>query len=878
MEFAELEKKMVLPYLVGEEQCAKEYAELFNGKMLDDAALQKRLIESVVSSAKNGVESFSAEYPTAQIDLSRHALRLLGMNKEGNVFTQDKNLIADAPFLLNSLIYGKGKVYSEEVATELLAYEANKKSSKYSQEARTMLDSYLSDMVMERLKKIANDAEVDNVIKQAPQVELVSVQGIEAPPILVQVDSGTPPTQEAINTVPEGAQVPSTVYDKPSASVEPSFEDISSPHIVTKELADELDERLLRLLSESDPMMQKRGFTTKVADLIKYKAQDLFDPIPLRYPSEPLFSDTLVHMDANGRASSEPLLQFKFGKVVMPNAKVDQSVYKIMAIQTLRNGVTQPHIRCDFSDPKIAQDFLIKTVDELMEVGYDINDMTVQPKMKTFFEALKASKISNEFSISQTRPDEKPELAVEPEVTLTPEETLIENNKLVTGVTETLSLNQETPIPVNQLSAANLNSVLMADVDILSQLNKTTHKEVKGYVASLVKKANPENGKTIGPRELEKLNEISVEAISNTFGDSQGKRFTEIMENVVSLADEHQLEVDPGAQVNDGYGNMDMPPLDGMDMPPLDGMDMPPLDGMDMPPYIELEMGVDMSDPNVNNDISDDSVRNDSVAEKNDIVAEKDPITLVSHGKAPYQNVKENKSSYFVKTSDGKETWGVGLKSAIEQSGAKVGDEIEFSRKSTEHFTIDVEVKNDEGVVTGKKPKDVTRTVWEVEVKPKDNQLVNVADPKVSESVDIPTADSMEEEMASRDIKKVTSDMTSSAEALVATVGAEVDALIPEQAQGDMSLSALIEMDPAELESKVLAEEQDVMNAISGVLDQGGAMLTQSELGFLNSLPNSVKEVYADKIEPILGVEPLDVPSVENTIEPERNEGASYKR
>ena len=869
MEFAALERGMVLPYIVGEEQYAKEYAELFNGKMLNDAALQKRLIESVVSSAKNGVENFSAEYPTAQVDLSRHALSLLGMNKEGKVFTQDKNLLADAPFLLNGLIYGKGKVYSEEVATELLAYEANKQASKYSQETRTMLDSYLSDMVMERLKKIANDAEVDNVIKQAPQVEQVS--NMEIPAIIPdgdqeihpKVDEGRVSTPETMGVSQEEAEVPSTVYDKPSASIEPSFEDISSPHIVTKDLADELDERLLQLLSESDPMMQKRGFTTKVEDLIKYKAQDLFDPIPLRYPSEPLFSDTLVHMDANGRASSEPLLQFKFGKVVMPNAKVDQSVYQIMAVQTLRNGVTQPHIKCDFSDPKVAQDFLVKTVDELMAVGYDINDMTVQPKMKKFFEALKASKITNEFSISQARPDETPELSVDPEVTLTQEEALIANNKLVTGVTETLSLNQETPMPVNQLSAANLNSVLMADVDILSQLNKKTHKEVKGYVASLVKKANPENGKTIGPRELEKLNEISVEAISNTFGDSQGKRFTEIMENALSLADGNQREVDHGVPVNDGYGDMGMPPLDGMDMPP----------------YIELEMDVDMGESNQPNEIIDNSVENDNVVENNVSFAEKEPVTLVSHGRAPYKNVKENKSSYFVKTSDGKETWGVGLKGAVEKSGVKIGDEIELFRRSTEPFTIDVEVKDNEGVVTGKKPKDVTRVVWEIEIKPKDNQLVNAASPKVSESDAALTLDGVEEEMASRDIKKVTSEMTSTAEALVATVGAEVDALIPEQVHGDISLNTLIDMDPAELESKVLAEEPDVMNAISSVLDQGGAMLTQSELGFLNSLPNSVKEVYADKLEPILGIESSDIPSVENTVpEPERNERTGYTR
>jgi hypothetical protein len=897
MEYADLEKMMVLPYLVGEEQYAKEYAELFNGEMLKDASLQKKLIESIVSSAKGGVEYFSAEYPTAQVDLSRHALNLLGMNKKGKVFTQDKELLADAPFLLNSLIYGKGKVYSEEVAAELLAYESNKKGSKYTQEARAMLDSYLSDMVMERLKKIANDAESDNVLKQAPQVE--AEQDMIVPPLAPDMDSESP--QQGANVVSladdssaqvanDDVQVPSTVYDKPGASIEPSFKDISSPHIVTKELADALEERMLNILSESEPMMQRRGFTTKVADLIKYKAQDLFDPIPLRYPSEPLFSESLVHMDANGRASSEPLLQFKFGKVIMPNAKVDDAVYKIMAIETLRNGVKKPHIKCDFSNPKTAQDFLLKTVDELIEVGYDINDMSVQPKMQKFFDALKASKLTNEFSISETRPDEKPELKVEPEAVLTQEEAMVANNKLVTNVTETLSLNQENPIPVNQLSAENLNSVLMADAETLSTLNQKTHKEVKSYVGNLVKKANPETGKSIGPRELEKLGLISVDAISNTFGDSQGKRFTEIMENAVSLAADNQLDVDQSIPVPESYGDM------GVEGPPLMD-DLPPLDGMDMPPYIELEMDVDMDALNQTHTVSNDSVNNDSVTSNdsvnNDSVKTKVPVTLVDHGKAPYQNVKNNKLSYFIKTSDGKETWGVGLKGALERSSAKIGDEIELSRISSENITISVDKKDDKGVVIGKEDKEVTRVVWEIESQPKDNQQANVIKSDTNENDFLPPLDGMdipphidlkmgasltEDEMALRDIEQVKSDMTYATEELVAP-GTETQLAIPEQGNATISLNGLIEMDPAELESRVLAEEPDVMGALSSVLDQDAAMLTQSELGFLSTLPSSVKERYADKLDPILGVEELDEQIIEqSTPKQDRSDSTAFRR
>ena len=90
------------------------------------------------------------------------------------------------------------------------------------------------------------------------------------------------------------------------------------------------------------------------------------------------------------------------------------------------------------------------------------------------------------------------------------------------------------------------------------------------------------------------------------------------------------------------------------------------------------------------------------------------PVTLVSHGAAPYKDVKDNAQSYYVKTSDGQTQWGVGLKEAMENSKAKVGDEIALKKLGSEEVEIKVDRKDENGKVIGQDTKDVMRVMWEV--------------------------------------------------------------------------------------------------------------------------------------------------------------------
>ena len=93
---------------------------------------------------------------------------------------------------------------------------------------------------------------------------------------------------------------------------------------------------------------------------------------------------------------------------------------------------------------------------------------------------------------------------------------------------------------------------------------------------------------------------------------------------------------------------------------------------------------------------------------------------LVAHGADKYLHDEKNTASYFVTTRDGKgvekSSWGVDLKRAIEESGAKVGDKIQVANEGNQAVTINVPVRDDSGKVVGQETKEATRNTWNVQM------------------------------------------------------------------------------------------------------------------------------------------------------------------
>ncbi len=93
---------------------------------------------------------------------------------------------------------------------------------------------------------------------------------------------------------------------------------------------------------------------------------------------------------------------------------------------------------------------------------------------------------------------------------------------------------------------------------------------------------------------------------------------------------------------------------------------------------------------------------------------------LVAHGADKYLHDEKNTASYFVTTRDGKgvekTSWGVDLKRAIQESGAKVGDKIQVANEGNQPVTITVPVRDDSGKVVGQVTKDAKRNTWHVQM------------------------------------------------------------------------------------------------------------------------------------------------------------------
>jgi hypothetical protein len=92
---------------------------------------------------------------------------------------------------------------------------------------------------------------------------------------------------------------------------------------------------------------------------------------------------------------------------------------------------------------------------------------------------------------------------------------------------------------------------------------------------------------------------------------------------------------------------------------------------------------------------------------------------LLEHGAARYQHKADASYSYFVRyrdsAGDEQTAWGVDLKRAMSESGAKVGDTVSLKNLGETPVTVDEPVRDANGKVIGTQPKEAIRNTWEVQ-------------------------------------------------------------------------------------------------------------------------------------------------------------------
>ncbi len=91
---------------------------------------------------------------------------------------------------------------------------------------------------------------------------------------------------------------------------------------------------------------------------------------------------------------------------------------------------------------------------------------------------------------------------------------------------------------------------------------------------------------------------------------------------------------------------------------------------------------------------------------------------LIEHASARFQHKPDASRSYFVRyrneVGDEQTVWGVDLRRAIAESGAKAGDTISLKNLGETPVTVDEPVRGANGRVIGKQSKEVIRNTWEV--------------------------------------------------------------------------------------------------------------------------------------------------------------------
>lgn len=109
---------------------------------------------------------------------------------------------------------------------------------------------------------------------------------------------------------------------------------------------------------------------------------------------------------------------------------------------------------------------------------------------------------------------------------------------------------------------------------------------------------------------------------------------------------------------------------------------------------------------------------------------------VIEHGPAPYNHDPAEKQNYYVKldTDKGEQTvWGVDLKRAMAERGAKKGDEVSLEFRGKQPVTVTAKERDEQGKIIGTKEIETNRNTWEVQKSDKHKVVEAVAAKAINE-------------------------------------------------------------------------------------------------------------------------------------------------
>lgn len=567
------EERKVIAQLFNDEEMQVALDKILSGKRLEDKAYEQVVARAFVERAKIGFGGATL-FTLSDSDMHSRAAALMGVNDMGKSIIDDDDFIKrNLPEFLELAKDGSenAPLMNAELCRAMIRYANDPEDMRLPEPAKAAFDSVLTDQFTKSLGQKMREGAFKSPLSEGDTNSLYYKLGVAPEPVITPGEEPEPNVEHDLKREPSspedtGAEIaPEEAPERGNANL--STDALLQQVGAMEEQAD-LEARKHRLhvdaqteakmainkIMDENPSWVRRTTIHKLKDKLSNGANSLLGQDPLVYPSESLFGDSLAVMDVNGRVE-QTLLHYRSGpgldrRVEFRSPSVPEEAYKLAALQVKSDGIRKPHISSNFRDPKKAIDFMMRSVDALVDAGYHIDDISVDRHLSQAFENYKLEKHGPAFSIGE-RPENEQDPEPEPPREVMPEEGIEAKNEMINSptirVAEQLAdiekglgfddIENDDILPVMPL-LAELNNPEQTwqqvnDEGGLSPTARGVVERLKKHVDSIVAKLDPESNieSKYGPKAKDiKLLAKSINLLEPIYGKDVANRVLPVLQ------------------------------------------------------------------------------------------------------------------------------------------------------------------------------------------------------------------------------------------------------------------------------------------------------------------------------------------------------------
>jgi hypothetical protein len=327
-------------------------------------------------------------YLQSRNDAVMHALIFSGFNSR-NILHVDEEVAANAVKELLPKAMGDSAeypLYNSDIQKTLLFYLEDPSKFKMNEKVKASVDGYLTDDKKQILlsRAFADDFEHDFDKKKIEEVsEDLGVTLLSPEELSEKVDGDSAKLSDDV------------VKSEQRSEILDSELEANKKHQQSIEMEALALQRINAIMERNrDDGWAERTVKDKATDWSLDKVGDFFRSGKPVYPDESIFSNSIAKLDAAGRAEQEfvtfgvnPLAGFK---ATVKNANQPDDVYSLIANKAILANVKYPYIKSTFRDPSQAETFTKKSLQALVDAGYDIDNIRVQKHLEGYLNAFRS--------------------------------------------------------------------------------------------------------------------------------------------------------------------------------------------------------------------------------------------------------------------------------------------------------------------------------------------------------------------------------------------------------------------------------------------------------------------------------------------------------